>query len=232
MKPAQLLLREAGATLLFLMAATLLISATGGDLSLSSYFQVEKQWPVGNHSFWQFFYNLNRWPAVAMGITGLYLALCGTLRPAWARWKRRGVFLALLTLLGPGVLVNFVFKEHWGRPRPREVVELGGTKGFLQPWQWGASGGGRSFPSGHASAAFVMTAPYFIYRRTHRRRALTWLTAGTVFGMFMSIARITQGGHFLSDCLWAWGMVHLTALVLAALILPRQDTVLANAAGS
>jgi hypothetical protein len=30
----------------------------------------------------------------------------------------------------------------------------------------------------------------------------------------MSMARITQGGHFLSDNLWAWGMVHLSALAL------------------
>jgi membrane-associated PAP2 superfamily phosphatase len=34
----------------------------------------------------------------------------------------------------------------------------------------------------------------------------------------MSIARITQGAHFLSDTLWAFGMVALCALLLAALL--------------
>jgi membrane-associated PAP2 superfamily phosphatase len=38
----------------------------------------------------------------------------------------------------------------------------------------------------------------------------------------MSYARIAQGGHFLSDVIWAWGMVHLTALVLSALLLSYQ----------
>ena len=25
--------------------------------------------------------------------------------------------------LGPGLVVNVLFKDHWGRPRPREVVD-------------------------------------------------------------------------------------------------------------
>jgi len=130
------------------------------------------------------------------------------------RWRRSGAFLILLLILGPGLLVNSVFKDHWGRPRPREIAEYGGQKQFLHPWQKGEDGKGRSFPSGHGSAAFYMTAPYFIYRRSNNRLARLWLLGGLVFGVLMSIARITQGGHFLSDNLWAWGMVHLTALVL------------------
>jgi membrane-associated PAP2 superfamily phosphatase len=34
----------------------------------------------------------------------------------------------------------------------------------------------------------------------------------------MSIARITQGAHFFSDNLWAFGVVALSALLLAALL--------------
>jgi membrane-associated PAP2 superfamily phosphatase len=115
-------------------------------------------------------------------------------------------------------MVNVVFKDHWGRPRPREIVQFGGQKQFLQPWQKGEDGKGRSFPSGHASAAFYMTAPFFIYRRTNKQLARIWLAGGLTFGLLMSIARITQGGHFLSDNLWAWGMVHLTALALCYIL--------------
>ena len=40
----------------------------------------------------------------------------------------------------------------------------------------------------------------------------------------MSVARISQGGHFLSDNLWAWGMVHLLAVTLYYLMrLDRDD---------
>jgi len=120
--------------------------------------------------------------------------------------------------LGPGWLVPSVLKEHWGGPGPREVAEFGGKKQFLHPWQKGLDGNGRSFPSGHSSAAFYMAAPYLIYRRNDRRRAYAWLAGGLLFGVVMSIARITQGAHFLSDTLWAFGVVALSALLLAALL--------------
>jgi membrane-associated PAP2 superfamily phosphatase len=68
-----------------------------------------------------------------------------------------------------------------------------------------------------------MAAPYFIYRRSNKRLARTWLAGGLIFGVFMSIARITQGGHFLSDNLWAWGMVHLTAVFLYYLLKLDQE---------
>lgn len=209
---------EAGCVLLFLAAATWLIAFTGADLAISGLFHIDGAWPVGGQFPWNFLYHLGRIPAITLAASGLVLALYGRFNPAWRAWRRYGVFLALLLALGPGLLVNSIFKDYWGRPRPRDVVELGGTKPFLHPWQPGTPHGGRSFPSGHSSGAFFMAAPYFAYRRTQRRRALLWLAGGLVFGVFMSIARITQGGHFLSDCVWAWGMVHLTGLILSSIM--------------
>lgn len=205
-------------TLAFLMVSTWLIAVTGADLALSAYYSDNGSWTVGYQAFWQFFYKINRGPVVMLAVAGLALALYGCYKPAWKSWRRHGVFLVLLMVLGPGVLVNSVFKDHWGRPRPREVVEFGGKKQFLQPWQKGISGNGRSFPSGHAAAAFALTAPFFIYRRHNRKRAMAWLVGGIGFGILMSIARITQGGHFLSDCLWSFGMVYLAGLILSALM--------------
>lgn len=70
-----------------------------------------------------------------------------------------------------------------------------------------------------------MTAPFFIYRRKKPVIARIWLIGGLFFGMLMSIARLTQGGHFLSDTLWAWGIVHLTAVALYYLLkLDHDDT--------
>jgi membrane-associated PAP2 superfamily phosphatase len=46
----------------------------------------------------------------------------------------RAVVLMVVTLaLAPGVVANMVFKEHWGRPRPIDVTEFGGTEHF-RPW--------------------------------------------------------------------------------------------------
>jgi membrane-associated PAP2 superfamily phosphatase len=172
------------------------------------------------------FYRLDRIPSISLGIVGLAAFLMSYAKSEYYRWRRSGIFLVLLLILGPGLLVNTVFKDHWGRPRPREIAEYGGKKQFLHPWQKGEDGKGRSFPSGHASAAFYMTAPFFIYRRSNKRLAWIWMIGGLTFGIIMSIARITQGGHFLSDNLWAWGIVHLTALVLYyCLGLDQEDNI-------
>ena len=195
-----------------------MIAVTGADLAVSAPYFREGHWPVGDLPFWQLLYRLDRLPSISLGVIGLVGVGLSYVRSDYYRWRRAGVFLVLLLILGPGLLVNTVFKEHWGRPRPREIVEFGGKKQFLQPWQKGIDGNGRSFPSGHSSAAFYMAAPYLIYRRRDRRRAYAWLSGGLLFGVVMSIARITQGAHFLSDTLWAFGIVALVALVLAALL--------------
>jgi len=209
---------EALSLVAFLVIATALIGVSGADLAVSASFCTAGRWPVGDRFFWQLLYRLDRIPSITLAVVGLAgfgLSYAGN---RYYRWRRAGAFLVLLLILGPGLLVNTVFKDHWGRPRPREIVQFGGTKQFLHPWQKGEDGKGRSFPSGHSSAAFYMAAPYLIYRRTNRRRAYAWLAGGLLFGMLMSIARITQGAHFLSDNLWAFGMVALSALLLAALL--------------
>jgi membrane-associated PAP2 superfamily phosphatase len=208
------LLIEALTVLVFLVVATGVIAVTGADLAVSSRFYIDGTWPVGDLFFWHLLYRLDRIPSFSLGIIGLGAFFMSYAKSGYYRWRRSGIFLLLLLILGPGLLVNTVFKEHWGRPRPREVIEFGGKKQFLHPWQKGEDGNGRSFPSGHSSAAFYMTAPYFIYRRSNKRLAKIWLLGGLIFGVLMSIARIAQGGHFLSDNLWAWGVVHLTALAL------------------
>lgn len=203
------------ASLAFLVVATVIISFSGADLATSSLFYISNGWPIGEQFPWKMLYRIDRTPAVIMAFLGLVAAIRGLRNVRMRHWVRPGFFLVILLIIGPGLLVNSVFKEHWGRPRPREVVQLGGEKLFKEPWQAQFGVKGRSFPSGHSSAAFYLIAPFFIYRRSKPGLACKWLAGGIVFGCFMSYARIAQGGHFLSDCLWSLGMVWLTGLVLA-----------------
>ena len=142
---------------------------------------------------WKLLYTWGCYPAVALALGGLLAAVRGCFVARWRPWRAWGVFLVLLMLMGPLLVVNGVFKDHWGRPRPRQVTQFGGTEQFLQPWQPG-TGEGRSFPSGHASMAFYMMAPYFIYRRKKPVVARRWLVSGSCFGLLMGFARIVQGG--------------------------------------
>ncbi|MDD2540745.1 MAG: phosphatase PAP2 family protein [Desulfuromonadaceae bacterium] len=208
---------------IILVVGTILIAATGADLKMSGLFCIDGTWPVGNQQPWHLLYLLDRWPAVILAVCGLIAALADSFYKLRRGWIRPGLFLVILLALGPGLLVNSVFKEYWGRPRPREIVQFGGTKEFLQPWQKGIAHKGRSFPSGHSSAAFYLSAPFFIFRRRKPRTAALWMTGGLIFGILMSIARIAQGGHFLSDTLWAWGMVQLTAVALYYLLHLDRD---------
>jgi lipid A 4'-phosphatase len=218
-------IRDFALPALFLVLATAVIAVTGADLLVSAPFCIGGKWPVGDRQPWHLLYLLDRGPSIALGLCGLAAALIGSIYKQRRGWVRPGLFLVILLALGPGLLVNALFKEQWGRPRPREVVQFGGTKEFLHPWQKGIAHKGRSFPSGHSAAAFYLTAPFFVYRRRKPRTAAYWMAGGLVFGMLMSIARITQGGHFLSDTLWAWGIVHLTAVALYYLLrLDRDET--------
>lgn len=218
------IVREASLLLIVLLALTVLIATGGFDLALSSKFFIGGGWPVGEQFPWKLLYRVDRTPAILLALSGLVAAALSYKYPAWCQWRRGGVFLVLFLILGPGLLVNTVFKDGWGRPRPREIVQFGGNKFFLQPWQKGVSGQGRSFPSGHASAAFFLIAPFFIYRRRSPRCGRFWLMGGISFGILMSIARIAQGGHFLSDTVWAFGMIYLTGLLLSvAMGLDRDE---------
>ncbi len=209
--------------IILLVLATLLIGTTGADLLVAAPFYINGAWPIGEQQPWHLLYLLDRLPSITLGCIGLAAALTGYFSKQRRSWIKPGLFLVILLALGPGLIVNSVFKEYWGRPRPREVVQLGGTKEFLHPWQKGIAHKGRSFPSGHASAAFYLTAPFFVYRRRKPKVAALWMAGGLLFGVLMSMARITQGGHFLSDNLWAWGMVHLTAVTLYYLLRLDRD---------
>jgi lipid A 4'-phosphatase len=110
---------------------------------------------------------------------------------------RAMIFLALTLAIGPGLLVNGVFKSHWGRPRPIEVVQFGGNDQFV-PW-WDPHGScprNCSFMSGESSVAAWLYAPAVLLPPPWRAAGLG---AVTVFTTIVSMMRMAYGGHFLTD---------------------------------
>jgi lipid A 4'-phosphatase len=124
------------------------------------------------------------------------------------------VFVLISLLFGPTVLVNNVFKEHWDRARPREIMEFGGTKIFTPAWVLSDQCQTNcSFTSGHAAAGFAPFVLFFIFRRYSR----LVLFFGVLFGMGIGYTRIIVGAHFLSDIVFSGFLVLLSALLLAFL---------------
>ncbi len=158
------------------------------------------------------------WAVVAAEAILLVLALRG--RP-WRGVSAAGAaFLLLALALGPGLLVNAVFKDHWGRARPAQITEFGGSRHFSKVFvPSDQCSRNCSFPAGDPAMGFYFVAVGFLATAPRRRRAVV---AGAIgVGAFLGIVRIAQGGHFLSDViasgflvygatwlLWRWIVVH------------------------
>jgi len=73
---------------------------------------------------------------------------------------RAAVLLALTMALGPGLVVNGILKQEWGRPRPVHVDDFGGKDAF-KSWHEtdGACPGNCSFVSGEGALGFVVNRP-------------------------------------------------------------------------
>ena len=70
---------------------------------------------------------------VLVACAALWLAkrLGATVR--WAPSGRAVIFLAATMAIGPGLIVNLGFKDHWGRPRPYQTENFNGADPF-KPW--------------------------------------------------------------------------------------------------
>ena len=125
---------------------------------------------------------------------------------------RAVLFMFAVLGLGPGLVVNAVFKEHWGRARPRDIAEFGGTRTFTPAFVISDQCERNcSFVSGHASLPFAFAALGFLLRR---RRWAVYAGAAT-FGGLVGFGRIVQGAHFLSDVVFSGVFVFLVAYLLA-----------------
>jgi lipid A 4'-phosphatase len=218
----QLLWQRLTASLIFigfplmLLVLTLLFRLTEADLMICHWFYGEghEAWIFADWSVCIFLYYFGPMPGLAMGLGGLLVAMLsrwhGLLRP----WANSGLFLCLLLALGPGVLVNGVFKPNWYRPRPKQVSDFGGKQAFVYVWDIAPQTASRSFPSGHASMGFYLMAPAFLLYRRRPQLALFFLALGTTAGLSIGVARLAQGGHFPSDILWSGGMVYAAGLIL------------------
>ena len=205
-------LPEALLLLVLAVVVTVLFAVTPLDFAAARIFyhaQGPDHWPLGRQWPWSMLYQLAPFITTSLLVLGLLALVIGHLRGHEA-WRVNGTFLILSVVIGPGLMINAVFKDHWERPRPRDVVELGGSSPYVIAPLPGP--GGASFPCGHCAVGFVYAAGWWIWRRRAPGWALASAIAGALAGLALGIGRMAAGGHFLSDVLWsallALGMVH------------------------
>jgi len=157
----------------------------------------------------------------AIFIAACLLAVAG-LFATWSRpttWLGQRItgwlFLALCLAVGPGVVANLALKDQWGRARPAQLSEFGGTRAF-SPALLPSDQCRRncSFVSGEASSMFMV---FFAAAFMRRRRARRLVLAGIGFGALAGLVRMSQGAHFLSDVVFAGVLMALTAAAISFL---------------
>jgi len=130
----------------------------------------------------------------------LYLVYTAIKYRSYKKILRSGVFfLVIAAVISPGFVVNEVFKENFGRARPRHIEEFNGKREFTGAFKMSDQCERNcSFSSGHAAMGYFLTAIAYTTNLLYFNRI--YLT-GIVFGSLVGLSRIIMGGHFLSDVL-------------------------------
>lgn len=124
------------------------------------------------------------------------------------------IYLISACALGPGIMVHQVFKDYFQRSRPVQSREFGGQQAFTPAFVVGKECVQNcSFVSGHAAVGFMFYALAFIPPLYSYRIRI--FAIGTILGAIFGIGRVMQGGHFLSDIVFAGFVVYFTCYYLA-----------------
>ncbi len=203
--------------LLLITAHTAVFWFSDIDIQVANFFyspEENNRWSLGEHPFWMFFYKLG--PIVTMGVavSALIVILFSTIKASWGLYRTQATFILFSFLLGPGLIVNTLFKDNWGRPRPAHIEQFGGTEQYVPPLKYNAQGDGKSFPSGHSSLGFSFIAFWFIWRKRKPQWSKVALGFSLLFGSLFGIARMAAGGHFLSDVFWSLWISLLSCMAL------------------
>jgi lipid A 4'-phosphatase len=168
-------------------------------------------WPLTHRLPWSLLYRAAPWVTATLVVAG-FAGLARGFRNARRDWRRAAVLVLLGVAVGPGLLANALFKDHWQHPRPRDLIEFGGPLHYVPSPLIGAEGGA-SFPCGHCSVGFMLAAGWWIWKRRRPAWAAASLAGGLALGSLLGVGRLAAGAHFFSDIVWsallAFGVLHV-----------------------
>ena len=153
-------------------------------------------------------------------ILGIYVFNRLTKRDLCRINGRKVSYLFLVLILGAGFVVNVIFKDNFGRARPRDIEEFGGSKQFTPAFFISDECDTNcSFSSGEGAAGFFSLA---LALALGRRRAA--LLAALGLGGLVSFLRVASGAHFFSDTVVSFFvMLIFTDVFYYYVVLPQAD---------
>lgn len=133
--------------------------------------------------------------------------------------RARALKIALGSLLiGPGLIANVLLKDFWGRPRPFETLDFGGSLAFVEAGSLaGTCISNCSFVSGEAAGAGWLLCLIFFVPSPARFTLAFPLAA---ISLIAPALRLAFGAHYLSDVVLGW----LLSLVIFAGLVAFTDS--------
>jgi lipid A 4'-phosphatase len=152
---------------------------------------------------WWWVRMINDWVPAAFRVLILVCLLAWgvlKLRKQHRDWRMLLLYVAIAGTLGPGIVVNLGFKDHWQRARPYQVENFGGDKQFTRAAvMTDQCSDNCSFVSGHVACGYFFISLMLL----HRCRTWMWAGTGLVSAGLIAFARMSDKAHWLSDTLWA-----------------------------
>lgn len=207
--------KKNAAWLLPLIAMALIAPFTPAlDMAISRYFYTSGN-SFTNNAFFTFLFDYGPIPAMIIAGIAALILIASFFFTKLKSWQRPAACLVLTMAIGTGLIVHAVLKDHWGRPRPKQITEFGGIqtfRPFYEPNIFEQPEPSKSFSCGHCSMGFYFFALALVGRRLdHKALFINSLILAVVLGILLSLTRIAQGGHFFSDTLISALVMWLTA---------------------
>jgi lipid A 4'-phosphatase len=181
------------------------------DIKFSSFFyHPQNRFYLKDYAFCIFIYRSVE--IIALGLAAglpLLLFISAVLKNVFtSEFRKRVLYLILTLALGPGLLVNVIFKEHWGRARPDHIEQFGGSNRFTPAFVISSECKRNcAFVSGHASVGFYLISAAFLMKK-HRKKGLVLAIS---YGFIIGLVRIIQGSHFASDVIFSFYFVYIVS---------------------
>ena len=196
-------------TILFVMFPTL-------DINISKYFFIDGKFISEEYTFIKILRSNLKTIMIIIPILSLILLLLFVLVKNNHYFKNHNNLRFKLVLLGfvigpvlgCGLVANLYFKDTWGRARPSYIVEFGGDKKYSQPFvKSDQCYKNCSWISGETSGAFSLLFGSLLLRNH------IFLVCNYILGLLVFFCRLSMGGHFFSDNIYAFFfMIYLAYL--------------------
>ena len=187
------------------------------DLATAGLFVGPNPWLDAGQWPWVVWINAHTPTVFRFTVLGAFAGWLFTSMPRFGKqWRMQLAFLALAGTLGPGAVVNHVFKDNWHRARPYQVAQFGGVQQFTRATViTDQCDNNCSFVSGHVACGFFLVSLMLI----HRKRQVAWAVTGVTAGLVIGFARMADVAHWLSDVLWACPVTLLSSWIVWKLLL-------------